>query len=100
MTKGYENIDVTVFLTSLMRFLPTPHKKTDLYFATEHGEGERTKGEEACSFFVPSPPEVPKFPSFALNKVGAYNANRLHRTLLSFVSAFLWFLSLTFCRTR
>lgn len=82
---------------------PPPPKKngvTDPYYTTEPFEGNARRGEEACSSFVPSRPQVPEFPPFAINKVGAHNAGRLHRTLLSFVSAFLLFLSLTLCRTR
>ena len=81
---------------------PPPQKKnvTDPYYTTESFEGNARRGEEACSSFVPSRPQVPEFPPFAINKVGAHNAGRLHRTLLSFVSAFLLFLSLTFCGTR
>ena len=109
MMKIYEEIDVNVFLASLLRDsctppppLPPPKKNgvTDPYYTTESFEGNARRAEEACSSFVPSRPQVPEFPPFAINKVGAHNAGRLHRTLLSFVSAFLLFLSLTFCRTR
>ena len=105
MMKRYEEIDVNVFLASLLRdsCTPSPPPKngvTDPYYTTEPFEGNARRGEEACSSFVPSRPQVPEFPPFAINKVGAHNAGRLHRTLLSFVSAFLLFLSLTFCRTR
>ena len=105
MMKRYEEIDVNVFLASLLRdfctpSLPPQKNVTDPYYTTESFEGNARRGEEACSSFVPSRPQVPEFPPFAINKVGAHNAGRLHRTLLSFVSAFLLFLSLTFCRTR
>ena len=107
MMKRYEEIDVNVFLASLLRDFctpsPSPPQKngvTDPYYTTEPFEGNARRGEDACSSFVPSRPQVPEFPPFAINKVGAHNAGRLHRTLLSFVSAFLLFLSLTFCRTR
>ena len=109
MMKRYEEIDVNVFLAFLLRDFctpspsPPPQKKngvTDPYYTTEPFEGNARRGEDACSSFVPSRPQVPEFPPFAINKVGAHNAGRLHRTLLSFVSAFLLFLSLTFCRTR
>lgn len=107
MMKRYEEIDVNVFLASLLRDFctpsPSPPQKngvTDPYYTTEPFEGNARRGEEACSSFVPSRPQVPEFPPLAINKVGAHNAGRLHRTLLSFVSAFLLFLSLTFCRTK
>ena len=109
MMKRYEEIDVNVFLASLLRDFctpspsPPPPKKngvTDPYYTTEPFERNARRGEDACSSFVPSRPQVPEFPPFAINKVGAHNAGRLHRTLLSFVSAFLLFLPLTFCGTR
>ena len=101
MIKRYEEIDVNVFLASLLRDFCTPSPSvTDPYYTTEPFEGNARRGEEACSSFVPSRPQVPEFPPFAINKVGAHNAGRLHRTLLSFASAFLLFLSLTFCGTR
>ena len=82
MMKRYEEIDVNVFLASLLRDFctPSPPKKngvTDPYYITEPFEGNARRGEEACSSFVPSRPQVPEFPPFAINIVGAHNAGRL-----------------------
>ena len=84
MMKRYEEIDVNVFLASLLRDFctpsPPPPKKnvTDPYYTTGSFEGNARRGEEACSSFVPSRPQVPEFPPFTINTVGAHNAGRLH----------------------